>query len=125
MQRDFTCVEDAVEAVARLVERDPCGYRLFDIGGGHSVGLMKFVHTLEEALGKRARKRFLPMRKGDVTATHADVEELYNATGYRPSTPLQTGVDRFVSWYRDWHLRHEVQSISQHASPDNVAAARL
>jgi UDP-glucuronate 4-epimerase len=121
MHRDFTYVDDAVEAVLRLVECEPCGYRLFDIGGGDPVGLMEFVRTLEEALGKRARKRFLPMQKGDVAATHAEVEELYNATGYRPSTPLQTGVGRFVAWYRDWHLRHEVQSISQHS----VTAARL
>ncbi len=125
MQRDFTYVDDAAEAVARLVEREPCGYRLFDIGAGDPVGLMEFVHTLEDALGKRACKRFLPMQKGDVAATRADVEALYHATGYRPSTPLQTGVDRFVSWYRDWHLRHEVQSISQRVSPHNVAAARL
>ncbi len=114
MQRDFTYVDDVVESVARLVERAPCGYRLFDIGANDPVGLMEFVHTLEDALGKRARKRFLPMQKGDVAATRADVEELYNATGYQPSTPLRTGVERFVDWYRDWQSQHDVQSISQH-----------
>lgn len=117
MQRDFTYVDDVVEGVVRLVERPPAGYRLFDIGGANPVGLMEFVHTLEEALGKRARKRFLAMQQGDVAATRANVEELYNATGYRPSTPLQTGVERLVAWYRDWHA---FQNIAQHS----VAAVR-
>jgi UDP-glucuronate 4-epimerase len=116
MQRDFTYVDDVVEGVVRLTEAEPRGYRLFNIGSAAPVGLMEFVHTLEDALGKRARKRFLPMQKGDVVATHADVEELFHATGYRPSTPLKTGVERFVSWYRDWQAQNEAQSIIQHSA---------
>jgi UDP-glucuronate 4-epimerase len=102
MRRDFTYIDDVVESVARLVERGPRGCRLFNIGGGSPVGLMEFVRTLEAAMGKRARKRFLPMQKGDVPSTHADVEALYAWTGFRPSTPLAAGVERFISWYRDW-----------------------
>jgi UDP-glucuronate 4-epimerase len=102
MLRDFTYADDVAESVARLIERGPRGYRLFNIGGGSPVPLMEFVHALEAALGKRARRRFLPMQKGDVPSTHADVEELYAWTGFRPSTPLATGVERFIAWYREW-----------------------
>jgi UDP-glucuronate 4-epimerase len=102
MRRDFTYVDDVVESVARLLERGPGGYRLFNIGGGSPVDLMEFVHALEAALGKRARKRFLPMQKGDVPSTHADVEDLLAWTGFRPATPLAAGIEKFISWYRDW-----------------------
>jgi UDP-glucuronate 4-epimerase len=108
-QRDFTYIDDAVEAVYRLAEREPRGYRLFNIGNACPVGLMEFVHTLEAAMGKRARKRFLPAQKGDVAATHADVEELFRETGFRPSTPLRAGLERFVAWY-------DAQNYSQHAA---------
>lgn len=102
MLRDFTYVADVAECVARLAERGPCGYRLFNIGGSAPVPLMQFVHLLEAALGKRARRRFLPMQPGDVISTHADVKDLEAWVGNRPSTPLETGVDRFVSWCREW-----------------------
>jgi UDP-glucuronate 4-epimerase len=108
-RRDFTYVEDAVEAVFRLMEREPAGYRLFNIGNAQPVELMEFVHTLESVMGKRARKRFLPAQKGDVAATHADVEELFRAIGFRPSTPLREGVERFVAWY-------DTQNHSQYAA---------
>lgn len=112
MQRDFTYVDDIVEGISRLAEHRPAGYRLFNIGGGSPVGLMEFVHALEAALGKRAPKRFLPMQKGDVAATHAGGEELFQATGFRPSTPLETGVARFVDWYREWTERAQLCSAS-------------
>ncbi|HEX5431734.1 MAG TPA: NAD-dependent epimerase/dehydratase family protein [Bryobacteraceae bacterium] len=102
MQRDFTYVDDIVEGVVRLAQREASGPRLFNIGGSRPVGLMDFVRALESALGKRAPKRFMPMQKGDVRATHADVEDLVAATGFRPATPLETGVARFVSWFREW-----------------------
>ena len=105
MQRDFTYVDDVVEGVVRLAERAPAGYRLFNIGSSAPVTLLDFVHALEAALGQRARKRFLPMQKGDVVATHADVEDLFEATGFRPATTVETGVERFVAWYREWTAR--------------------
>jgi len=112
MFRDFTYAGDVAESVARLVERSPQGYRLFNIGGGSPVALMDFVHALEGALGKRARKRFLPMQKGDVPLTHADVEDLYAFTGFRPSTPLVAGIERFIAWYRDWARQDVTRPIS-------------
>jgi UDP-glucuronate 4-epimerase len=111
MRRDFTYVDDVAESVARLVERGPRGCRLFNIGGGSPLALMELVHALEAALGKRARKRFLPMQKGDVPSTHADVEDLYAWTGFRPSTPLSTGIERFVAWYRDWTCECKIAAV--------------
>jgi UDP-glucuronate 4-epimerase len=108
MQRDFTYAGDAAEGVLRVAERPAEGCRLFNLGGNSPVGLMEFVHALETALGKRARRRFLPLQKGDVVATHADVEDFYRFTGFRPSTPLKTGVERFVRWYREWASGGEV-----------------
>ncbi len=102
LRRDFTYVDDAVEAMVRLLEQGPDGYRLFNIGGGAPVGLMEFVHALERALGRRARRRFVPMQAGDVGATHADSEDLVCATGFRPQTPLDHGVERLVEWCREW-----------------------
>ncbi len=102
MRRDFTFVSDAAESVLRLIERGPEGYRLFNIGGGSPAGLMDFVHALEAALGRRARRRFLPMQPGDVFETRADGEDLFAATGFRPSTPLDQGVEQLVEWCHRW-----------------------
>lgn len=102
MRRDFTYVDDAVESVIRLIECGERGYRLFNVGGSAPVALMDFVHALEGALGRRARRRFLPMQPGDVISTHADCESLFAWTGFRPSTPLEEGVERFIGWCRDW-----------------------
>jgi UDP-glucuronate 4-epimerase len=117
MRRDFTYVDDVAESVARLIERGPRGCRLFNIGGGSPAPLMEFVHGLEAALGKRARKRFLPMQKGDVAATHADVEDLYAWTGFRPSTPLSTGIERFIAWYRDWAASVATGTTTEETTP--------
>jgi UDP-glucuronate 4-epimerase len=107
MQRDFTYAADAAEGVLRVAERPAEGYRLFNLGGSSPVGLMEFVHALEGALGKRARRRFLPLQKGDVVATHADVADFSRFTGFLPSTPLKTGIESFVHWYREWTRRGE------------------
>jgi UDP-glucuronate 4-epimerase len=121
MLRDFTYVDDVVESVVRLIERGPRGYRLFNIGGGSPAPLMEFVRALEAALGKRARKRFLPMQQGDVVSTHADVEDLYAWIGYRPSTPLTSGIARFISWYREWTCT--VSPESPHPVPLSCSVA--
>lgn len=102
LRRDFTYVGDAIEAVTRLIGRGPDGYRLFNIGGGAPVELMQFVHAIEKAVGRRARRRFLPMQAGDVSATHADSDALFHATGFRPQTPVELGVQRLVAWCREW-----------------------
>lgn len=121
MSRDFTFVEDLVEAIVRLAARPPepvgargglpaiagdtlspvAPYRLVNIGGGTPSGLMDYVAALETALGMEAKKHFLPMQDGDVPHTWASAELLEALTGYRPSTPVEVGVARFADWYRD------------------------
>ena len=100
MERDFTYIDDVVEGLIRVIDRPQTGYRLYNVGRGSPVGLLEFVHTVERALGKRASKRFMPMAPGDVQATHAEVEEFFRYTGFYPATPVATGVERLVAWYR-------------------------
>jgi len=100
MQRDFTYVDDIVEGLVRVIDRPHLGSRLYNVGHGAPVGLLEFVHTIERALGKRARKRFLPIPPGDVVATHADVEDFFKYTAFCPATPVAVGVERLVGWYR-------------------------
>jgi len=102
MQRDFTYVDDIVEGLVRVIDRPHTGYRLYNVGHGSPVGLLEFVHTVERALGKRARKRFLPIPAGDVVVTHAEVEDFFKYTGYYPATPVAVGVKHLVEWYRDY-----------------------
>jgi len=120
MQRDFTYIDDIVEGVVRTADRipeanpewsgaspDPSSsyvpYRLYNIGNHSPVALMDFIRTLEQALGMEAEKRMLPMQPGDVPATYADVADLQEAVGFAPDTDLQTGIQRFVAWYRDYY----------------------
>jgi len=112
MLRDFTYVDDVVDAVAAIVERPhPCARggpplpsspraRLFNIGHGSPVKLMDFVRAIERALGIQARIELAPMQQGDVQATFASTDKLRAEIGYAPSTTLETGVARFISWYR-------------------------
>ncbi len=102
MWRDFTYIDDIAEGVLRMAVCEPSGYRLFNVGNSQPVALMDFIGELEGALGRRARKRFLPLQPGDVVATHADVEAFWQAAGFRPSTPLEEGIERFARWYREY-----------------------
>jgi UDP-glucuronate 4-epimerase len=103
MQRDFTYIDDIAEGVVRIAAAPPAGHRLFNVGASSPVGLMEFIGALERALGKRARRRFVPLQPGDVVATHADVEDFWRATGFRPATPLATGIQRFAEWFQDYY----------------------
>jgi UDP-glucuronate 4-epimerase len=120
MERDFTYVDDIVEGVVRVLDQvaapdpdfdtdrpDPaCSnapYRLYNIGNHEPVQLLAFIETLEQALGKKAVKNMLPMQAGDVLTTYADIEDLNRAVGFAPHTPLQTGVEKFVAWFRDYY----------------------
>jgi UDP-glucuronate 4-epimerase len=114
MKRDFTYVDDIVEALVREAAAPASGYKLFNIGSASPVALLDFVGELESALGRHARKRFLPMQAGDMVATEADVEELCQVTNYRPSTSLGEGVRRFAQWFLEY---------SQPARPQEVALA--
>ena len=106
MLRDFTYIDDIVEAVTVIVERPHPGARggpksrLFNIGHGAPVKLMDFVHAVERALGRKARIELAPMQQGDVQATYASTERLRAEIGYAPATSIETGVERFVAWYR-------------------------
>jgi len=105
MQRDFTYVDDIAEGVLRVLDRPPAPvsgarHRIYNIGNSTPVELMHFISTLEAALGRKATLEMLPMQPGDVPATYADVADLENDVGFRPSTPLEEGLRRFVEWYR-------------------------
>jgi len=120
MERDFTYVDDLVEAVARLMDcvpdraaaaHDPsispvAAYRIVNIGRGEPVNLMAFIETIEKKLGKKAVRNYLDMQPGDVPRTFADTSLLERLTGYRPATPLEDGVAALVDWYRDYRASH-------------------
>jgi UDP-glucuronate 4-epimerase len=120
MRRDFTYVDDIVEGVVRIADICPrpdpafspdapnpasssAPWRIYNIGCNRQVELCDFIDALERALGKRAKRNLLPMQPGDVVSTWADVSDLAAVTGYAPSTPLATGIERFVAWYRDYY----------------------
>jgi UDP-glucuronate 4-epimerase len=120
MQRDFTYIDDIVEGVLRVIDRpaqpdaqfdrkhpDPARswapFRVFNIGNQGPVELMAFVGAIEKALGITAQKNLRPMQPGDVPATYADVSELTEWTGFKPGTPIESGVARFVEWYRSYY----------------------
>ncbi len=118
MKRDFTFVDDIVEGVIRTNDTIPTAlpisataddsqtaapYRVYNIGNNQPVELMHLIETLEAALGTKAEKNMLPMQPGDVPATFADIEALQRDVGFRPSTPIETGVQKFVDWYKRYH----------------------
>ncbi|MGV3591988.1 MAG: NAD-dependent epimerase/dehydratase family protein, partial [Gammaproteobacteria bacterium] len=119
-RRDFTYIDDIVEGVIRTLDRvatpnpqwngdkpDPATskapYRLYNIGSNSPVELLRYIEVLEECLGKKAQMNMLPLQAGDVPDTYADVDALIQDVDYRPSTPVETGIARFVEWYRDYY----------------------
>lgn len=128
MVRDFTYIDDIIEGVVRVIEQpakpDPdwqgatpntatsyAPYRIFNIGNGDSVQLMRYIHALEESLGKRAELDLLPMQAGDMPSTLADTSALQNAVGFRPNTSVETGVQRFAEWFK----RYEAGEFDAHS----------
>ncbi len=119
-RRDFTYVDDIVEGVVRCIDRiappnpawdgdapDPgtsrAPYRLYNIGNNAPVHLMDFIGALERCLGIEAKKNFLPLQLGDVPDTYADVSALVEDLGYKPSMPIEQGIENFVRWYKDYY----------------------
>jgi len=102
MIRDFTYVDDIVEGIVRVIDR-PHPYRIFNIGNNQRVELMAYIRAIEAALGRKAKLDLLPMQAGDVAATEADTTALSEATGFKPATPVEEGVRRFVEWYREYY----------------------
>ncbi|MBR4052671.1 MAG: NAD-dependent epimerase [Alistipes sp.] len=102
LSRDFTYIDDIVEGVVRIMQRPPQEPRhaIYNIGGGHPIPLMDFIHTLEELLDRKAVLEMLPMQPGDVYATCADSSKLETAIGYKPTTSLREGLAQLVAWYQ-------------------------
>ena len=120
MERDFTYIDDIVEGVIRVIDHvaapNPqwsgdqpnsatsyCPWRVYNIGNNNKEKLMRYIEVLEDCLGRKARKNFLPMQAGDVPATYADVTDLVRDVGFKPSTSIETGIRNFVDWYRNYY----------------------
>lgn len=108
MSRDFTYIDDIVEGLVRLIPLPPTDgvgvpNKVYNIGFGSPVKLLQFVECLEEALGMRAIKNFLPLQSGDVVDTWADTRELEERVGFRPQVAVPVGVQSFVDWYRSYY----------------------
>ena len=120
MRRDFTYVDDIVEGVIRVTDNIPSGneswsgehpdpatssapYRVYNIGNNQPVELMHMIETIESCVGRPAEKDFQPLQAGDVVETYADVDDLVRDVDFKPNTSIETGVARFVDWYREYH----------------------
>jgi UDP-glucuronate 4-epimerase len=120
MQRDFTYIDDIIEGVVRVMGRLPepdstwngddpdpgtsyANYKIYNIGNNNPVELMEFIAVIEKVLGKEAKKEFLDLQPGDVPATYADVDDLIRDVGFKPGTPIETGIKRFIEWFKDYY----------------------
>lgn len=120
MVRDFTYVLDIVTAISKLMPKPPkrddsvdlkklttnmssAPYSIYNIGNNSPVGLMDYIKALENALGKEAKKEYMPIQQGDVIATFADVEDLYSYIGFKPETSIQDGINSFIDWYKNFY----------------------
>jgi UDP-glucuronate 4-epimerase len=120
MKRDFTYIEDIVEGIYRVTSKIPqpnpdwngnkpdsatsfAPYKIYNIGNNQPVQLMNFIEILEEHLGKKAKKNFLPMQPGDVLSTFADVDDLMKDVGFKPKTDIRDGLEQFVNWYKEFY----------------------
>lgn len=118
--RDFTYIDDIVEGLVRLLDKPPAAdpswdpatadpatsaapYRIYNIGNRHPVLLMRYIEVLEKALGMTAVKEFLPRQAGDMDSTWADTSALESLTEFSPATSIETGIERFVEWYREYY----------------------
>jgi UDP-glucuronate 4-epimerase len=108
MARDFTYIDDIVQGVLKVLDQPPRAdllppYRIYNIGNNAPVPLMDFITAIEEALGIAAQKEFLPLQPGDVEQTYADVQNLIDEFGYKPSTSVKEGIQNFVEWYKAFY----------------------
>jgi UDP-glucuronate 4-epimerase len=120
MQRDFTYIDDIVEGVVRVMNRLPepnpqwhgdqpdpgtsyAPYKIYNIGNHNPVELIEFIRVIEDSLGCQAQKEYMDLQPGDVPATYADVDDLIADVGFKPQTPINTGIQKFMDWYRDYY----------------------
>ncbi len=115
MKRDFTYIDDIVEGIVRIMKKLPyesdgsaensttAPYKVYNIGNNNPVELGTFISAIEKSLGKKAIKNMLPMQPGDVPATYADIDALANDVGFKPSTSVEAGIEKFVEWYKKYY----------------------
>ena len=120
MRRDFTYIDDIVEGMVRLLDKPPspnpswsgdrpdpgsslAPYKIYNIGNNQPVELMRFIEVLETKLGRKAEKDMMPLQPGDVPETYADVDDLVRDVGFKPGTAIEVGIERFVTWYREYY----------------------
>lgn len=120
MKRDFTYIDDIVESLFRLLGKIPspnrewqgelpdpgtsfAPYRLYNIGSNNPTELVRFIDIIEQKLGRKAIRRLMPLQDGDVPETYADVEDLFRAVEFKPATPIEVGIERFLEWYRRYY----------------------
>ncbi len=120
MRRDFTYIDDITEGVVRTLDHTAAPnpdwssdnpdigtsyapYRIYNIGNNQPVELTRFIEAIENAIGKKAEKKKMPLQPGDVPATWADVDELIEDVGFSPATPVEKGIEHFVAWYRKYY----------------------
>ncbi len=120
MERDFTYIDDIIEGVVRVMKNPPMAnedwdklnpdpgtsyapFKVYNIGNNQPVQLMKFIETIEEKIGKKAKKKFLPLQAGDVPKTYADIDDLIEDVGFKPNTSIDEGIGKFVKWYKEYY----------------------
>lgn len=130
MLRDFTYIDDVIQAMMRLVKRIPvpdldwsgespdpgssnAPYRLYNIGNNNPEKLMDFITIIEEETGLEAKKNMLPMQPGDIYATYADTEDLAQDTSFKPNTPLKEGMQKFIAWYKAYYRIEDSGSLKE------------
>ncbi len=119
-KRDFTYIDDIVKGIMYVLDKPASGnpnwngknpdpgssfspWKIYNIGNNHPVNLMDYISAIEEALCMKANKEFLPLQPGDVPNTYADVSDLENDFGYKPSTSIKEGIHNFIEWYKDYY----------------------
>jgi UDP-glucuronate 4-epimerase len=133
MRRDFTYIDDIVTGVLQVADRPPgrvsdkdtssAPHRIYNIGNHEPVELMKLIELLEKCLGRKAIKNMLPLEPGDVHATFADLDDLMRDTGFRPSTPIEEGIEKFVHWYRSYYTADQQSTVAPPSENQSHSAA--
>ena len=117
MERDFTYIDDVINGIIKIIDQPPsinsnppsdsqntsAPYKIYNIGNNKPENLLYFIEIIEKCLGKKARKNFLPMQPGDVVRTYANIDNLHDEIGYKPITPIEEGLEKFVEWYKKYY----------------------